>query len=181
MRQNQNNVMVSKRKYIRGIIISVLVTVLLIVAGGAVFFKYADVYGVIAQLSGSKSPVVKLESILKSVMNGYIKELDEETLIDAAIKGMLKAVDDPYTYYLNSDEYDSFFSSKNPTFTGIGVSVDLEAYTDSVLVKEVYKESGAFVAGIKADDRIVAVYAARLTIRTKCLLRQRARKELGLK
>ena len=100
MRQNQNNVMVSKRKYIRGIIISVLVTVLLIVAGGAVFFKYADVYGVIAQLSGSKSPVVKLESILKSVMNGHIKELDEETLIDAAIKGMLKAVDDPYTYYL---------------------------------------------------------------------------------
>lgn len=179
MRQNQNNVMVSKRKYIRGIIISVLVTMLLLVAGGAVFFKYADVYGVIAQLSGNKSPVIKLESILKSVMNGHIKELDEETLIDAAIKGMLKAVDDPYTYYLNSDEYDSFFSSKNPTFTGIGVSVDLEAYTDSVLVKEVYKESGAFVAGIKADDRIVAVNGVRCTADNKDEMLAQAKGEEG--
>lgn len=173
------DIMISKRKYIRGIIIAVLVTVALITAGSAIFLKYADVYGVIAQLSGQKSQTEKLEAILKSVLHGHIEELDEDALVDAAIKGMLSSIGDPYTYYLNSSEYDNLFSSKNPTYTGIGVTVDLNAYDDSVLVNEVYKGSGAFDAGIQVNDRIVAVNGLRCTAENKNEMLELAKGEEG--
>ncbi len=100
-------------------------------------------------------------------MNGHIEELDEEELIDAAIKGMLKAVDDPYTFYLTKDEYDASFSSKNPTFTGIGITVDLQAYEDSILIMDIYEGSNALEVGIQVNDRIVAVDGVRCTADNK--------------
>lgn len=175
----RSDIMISKRKYIRGIIIAVLVTLILIFAGGAIFLKYADVYGVIAQLSGQKSQTEKLEAILKSVVNGHIEELDEDKLVDAAIKGMLSSIGDPYTYYLSSDEYNSQFSSKNPTYTGIGVTVNLVEYDDSVLVSEVNESGGAFDAGIQVNDRIVAVNGMRCTADNKNEMLEQAKGEEG--
>ena len=159
--------MVSKGKYIRGIIISVLSTIVLIALGGFIVARYTNVYDLIAQVSGQNSPTEKLESILKTVVNGHIEELDEEELIDAAIKGMLKAVDDPYTFYLTKDEYDASFSSKNPTFTGIGITVDLQAYEDSILIMDIYEGSNALEVGIQVNDRIVAVDGVRCTVDNK--------------
>ena len=159
--------MVSKGKYIRGIIISVLSTIVLIALGGFIVARYTNVYDLIAQVSGQNSPTEKLESILKTVVNGHIEELDEEELIDAAIKGMLKAVDDPYTFYLTKDEYDASFSSKNPTFTGIGITVDLQAYEDSILIMDIYEGSNALEVGIQVNDRIVAVDGVRCTADNK--------------
>lgn len=171
--------MVSKGKYIRGIITSVLVTVILLVAGSFVFLRYADVYSIIAQISGQGSSTVKLESILKSVVKGHINKLDEEELVDAAIKGMLNAVDDPYTYYLTADEYDSSFASKNPTFTGIGITVNTQDSEDSIIITEIYKGSNASEVGMQVNDEIVAVNGIRCTADNKSELLDNAKGEEG--
>ena len=67
----------------------------------------------------------KITSVMENVLNGYIEELDEETLIDGAMKGMLEAVDDPYTFYLTAEEYENMEASRSPSYTGIGVTVNL--------------------------------------------------------
>ena len=65
--------MVSKGKYIRGIIISVLSTIVLIALGGFIVVRYTNVYDLIAQVSGQNSPTEKLESILLDLIEYLTK------------------------------------------------------------------------------------------------------------
>jgi hypothetical protein len=78
-------------------------------------------------------------------------------LTQAAIRGMLNALGDPYTTYLSPAEINSLDESlKGGDFGGIGVYMVLDPRTKYVLVEPI-EGTPAFRAGIKPGDEIVAV------------------------
>jgi len=91
---------------------------------------------------------------------GYIEELhvggtSAEALRDAAIQGMLDALDDPYTQYYDEATWQALHDAYEQVMVGIGIQF---AKTDEGLrILRVYPDSAAADAGLRAGDIIVRV------------------------
>ena len=53
----------------------------------------------------------------------YYKEVDEEAVINGAINGMIDALEDPYSDYMNQDEASQFNENISSSFQGIGAEI----------------------------------------------------------
>jgi carboxyl-terminal processing protease len=81
--------------------------------------------------------------------------LDAEVLADGAVKGMVEALDDPYTAYLDPTAYELSQKGLEGKFEGIGAYVAAE--DDKIVVIAPVAGSPADEAGIRAGDVILAV------------------------
>ena len=86
----------------------------------------------------------------------YQKELDEGALMDGILKGYVAGLDDPYSYYLNDEEYAALMDKESGKQVGIGVTVQPteDGYLDIVYVEE---GSPAEDGKLMEHDLIVAV------------------------
>ncbi|MBS4194416.1 lmo1851 family serine protease [Lederbergia citri] len=85
----------------------------------------------------------------------YFEKVDHKKLIDGAISGMVKALDDPYSDYMTKEENEKFQESIAASFQGIGAEIQ-EQNGDIVVVSPI-KGSPAEKAGIKPNDKIITV------------------------
>ena len=85
----------------------------------------------------------------------YDGELDDDVMLEGAIKGMTNSLGDPYTVYMNKDEYNKFMESNSGSFMGIGVYIALK--NNEVVVDAPIEGGPAEKAGIKAGDVILKV------------------------
>ena len=46
----------------------------------------------------------RLEDVRKTITDQYYEEVDQDTLVQGAIDGMLASLDDPYTFYYTVDD-----------------------------------------------------------------------------
>jgi hypothetical protein len=87
----------------------------------------------------------------------YGKRTSDTELTQAAIRGMLDSLGDPYTTYLSPKEIQSLEESlKGGDFGGIGVYIVQDPHTKQVLVEPI-DGTPADKAGVKTGDTIVAV------------------------
>jgi len=84
------------------------------------------------------------------------RELNERQLTYSAIRGMLHGLGDPFTRFLDPDEYKKMREENEGNFTGIGAQLDTNK-DGEVYVKEPIDDSPAIRVGIKARDVILAV------------------------
>jgi carboxyl-terminal processing protease len=77
-------------------------------------------------------------------------------LSEGAIKGMVQSLDDPYSAYLNPDEYKLAQSNVQGTFSGIGAQVGLNSENRPVILTP-FENSPAAKAGIETGDIILAI------------------------
>ena len=97
----------------------------------------------------------KIVTTYNDIVNKYYGNLDKESLSDAAVKGMIESLDDPYSNYLDKTESSDFSESLDGSFIGIGVEItDGEEYTTVV---KVYENSPAEKAKVKVGDQIIKV------------------------
>jgi carboxyl-terminal processing protease len=100
---------------------------------------------------------------LRLAQSEYGRQTSNAELTQAAIRGMLNALGDPYTTYLSPAEINSLNESLNGgDFGGIGVYMVLDPRTKYVLVEPI-EGTPAFRAGIKPGDEIVAVESQRIS------------------
>jgi len=85
------------------------------------------------------------------IVDNYYGDLDKEKLIDEAIAGMIGAVDDPYTSYIDNDDSNVFKTSLDGSFEGIGVEV-LNDDDNNIVVHGIIADSPAEKAGIMSGD-----------------------------
>lgn len=87
----------------------------------------------------------------------YVNEgsLDPGKLTQGAIEGLIEALDDPYTYYLDPETYELSLSSLEGSLEGIGAIVAIEDGWPTVVSP--IANSPAEEQGIKAGDRILEV------------------------
>jgi carboxyl-terminal processing protease len=86
----------------------------------------------------------------------YGAEIDERKLTYSAIRGMLSALNDPFTRFLDPEEYKSMREENEGNFTGIGAQLDTNK-DGEVYIKEPLPDTPAMRAGVKANDVIVSV------------------------
>lgn len=90
------------------------------------------------------------------VINNYYETVDKEKLINNAIDGMLKSLDDPYSMYLDKDESENFSISLDGSYKGVGIQVAKEE-NGYIMVTYVFKDSPAESAGLKTNDIIIEI------------------------
>lgn len=84
----------------------------------------------------------------------YVEPIDNGTLIENAIRGMLVRLD-PHSTYMNEREYHDFIEESEGVYAGVGVILDVK--DGSVRVITAVADSPAAKAGIKTGDIISQV------------------------
>jgi carboxyl-terminal processing protease len=88
--------------------------------------------------------------------------VDDEKLMQGAIRGMLEALDDPHTSYLDPAQYETSNAHlQGQEYEGIGAWVDISG--DYLTIISPMPGSPAEDAGLKPDDKIIAINGEDMT------------------
>ena len=102
-----------------------------------------------------------LFQVRDALLTKYDGELDDNSLLEAAIKGMTQSVNDPYTVFMNASEYKAFEDQIEGHFVGIGAQLGIK--DDKITVVSPIEGSPAEKAGLKAGDVILKVDGNEIT------------------
>ncbi len=97
----------------------------------------------------------KLYTIKDKLDRYYLGEIDINKLIDGAAAGMTEAVGDPYTAYMNAEEFKDFYSQTEGNYVGLGIQVGVKE--DKIVVVATFENSPAEKVGILSGDIIESV------------------------
>ena len=103
---------------------------------------------------GKNSPIEKLGRAEIAITNLYVDSVDENKLVEDAIRGMLEKLD-PHSSYATAKETKAMNEPLNGSFDGIGVQFNM--VDDTLLVIQPVVNGPSEKVGIIAGDRIVAV------------------------
>jgi carboxyl-terminal processing protease len=95
-----------------------------------------------------------LADVLERVKHDYVNPVDDHQLLQAAIRGMVSSLD-PYSAYLDGDEYDEIKISSSGQYSGVGIEVSME--DEEVVVVSPFEGSPAAAAGIRTGDVISSI------------------------
>lgn len=104
-----------------------------------------------------KDPYAALEhfgEVFTVVRDSYVLELDNSKLSELALKGMLMKLD-PYSTYLNKEEYERMKKSLEGDFVGIGVYINWS--NGQFTVQRVIKGGPAEEMKMQSEDQIIKV------------------------
>lgn len=104
---------------------------------------------------GDTSKYKYLFSLRDLIYSKYDGEIDDQKLLEGAMKGMAAAVQDPYTVYMTKEEFDTFMESSQGSFYGIGAQLGVR--DNKVTIIAPIEGSPAEKAGLKAGDVILKV------------------------
>ena len=94
----------------------------------------------------------------KAVRNDYLNRTyssDEEAY--KAIREMLKKLDDPYTRFMNPEEFKNMQVETSGELTGVGIQLTQDEKTKKLVVISPIEDTPAFTAGILAKDIITKI------------------------
>lgn len=94
----------------------------------------------------------EVKSLLDKLYDGKI---DENVLVEGAIKGMTSALNDPYTVFMNQKEFESFNQQTEGSYSGVGIQIEVKE--DKIVVLSTFEGSPAKKAGILPGDIIEKV------------------------
>lgn len=99
---------------------------------------------------------LKLFREIEDLMQNYhTKDVDKSALYEGALRGLVQALNDPYSQYMTQQEMEDFSSTVEGTYVGIGVTIDIE--NGKVTVVSAFKGSPAEAAGIRPGDVLVSI------------------------
>ncbi|MGP1575385.1 S41 family peptidase [Selenomonas sp.] len=130
---------------------------LLIVATAFVTFN-ATVFGFYALMGFNDhkvKDVMRFFGALRFIETQYVRDVDYTKLIDGAIAGMVKTLDDPHSIYLDQQMYELMRSHTEGSFGGVGIVMGFK--DNKITVISVMEGTPSETAGIKTGDEIIAV------------------------
>lgn len=92
--------------------------------------------------------------VFERVRSDYVEEVSDQQLIEAAINGMLTALD-PHSSYMNAKSFQDMQVQVQGQFGGLGIEVSME--NGFVKVVSPIDDTPAALAGLKPNDLIVAI------------------------
>jgi len=131
----------------------VLITaVLTFIASTVLYFALGS--NIVYFLSNNQTAdgIAKLNRIDKLVDKYFYGDIDKKEMQDWAYAGYLAGLDDPYTEYISSGEYDSFTETSTGNYTGIGVEVTKNG--EETVISDIFDGTPAEKAGFLPNDII---------------------------
>lgn len=106
----------------------------------------------------------KLKNVLALVKRDFLfEDYTMEDLENGAIRGMLDALEDPYTSYFDAEETEEFLIETEGEYEGVGMYITFGTDIEWPMVLNPIKGSPAYEAGVKAGDYIYSVDGEDLT------------------
>ncbi|RKD21886.1 peptidase S41 [Ammoniphilus oxalaticus] len=105
--------------------------------------------------TASGADLQKINEVYRLIKENYLEDVADEKLIDGAINGMLNALEDPYSVYMDPTSTKEFNDSIHSSFEGIGAEVTLD--NGKVTIVSPFKGSPAEKAGLRPKDQILKV------------------------
>lgn len=144
-----------KKGYGAGIVTGILATVLvsLLLLGG--FKVITNTAGSYASGKVTEKEVSKKLNKLNALIDKYYlyeDEIDTDKLAEGIYSGYTSALGDKYTVYYDEDETKALMESTSGTFSGVGATLTKDADTGYATIVNVYEDSPAEKAGLKAGD-----------------------------
>ncbi len=126
---------------------------------GALLFGFASSSLAQAQQDAEPLPLPLNEvrmftEALDRIRAAYVEEIDDETLLENAIRGMLSGLD-PHSAYMAGSDYDQLQETTTGQFGGLGVEVGRQ--NGYILVISPIDDSPADRAGIQPGDLIIQI------------------------
>lgn len=98
-----------------------------------------------------------LESVYEKLSNSFYEDIDKTKLEEGAIRGMMNSLNDPYTYYMDPEEYNDFTVDVLGNYSGIGLHLLYNVQENKIEVLTPIKDTPSYKADIKTGDYIIAV------------------------
>jgi carboxyl-terminal processing protease len=133
-------------------------TVLVLVFGIFVGISVSLTSSVMAEKKPEESAGIPLNElrnfsdIFARIKTDYVEDVDDKTLLEHAIRGMLSGLD-PHSTYLSPDEYKELKIGTTGKFGGLGIQVGME--DGFVKVISPIDDTPAFHAGLESGDLII--------------------------
>lgn len=95
-----------------------------------------------------------LAEVLERVKQEYVEPVEDRTLIESAVRGMVTDLD-PHSQFLDSEEYEEIRISTTGNYSGVGLEVNMER--GMVQVVAPIEGTPAARAGLRSGDVIVSI------------------------
>ena len=129
-----------------GSIIHIILIILIVLAAEFYFLQ---------QYTGSASNFLRLFKVLQIVEDRYNGEIDRDKLFEGAMKGLVQAVGDPYTVYLDKKSFKNLSEATHGSFGGVGIVYGKR--DNKYVVISALEDGPSAKAGVKAGDVILSV------------------------
>lgn len=107
-----------------------------------------------AQRTINSEAKLKFDDVLELVNNRYVDTVDQDRLIEDAIRGMMKDLD-PHSEYYTADEYRKMNEPLKGNFEGIGIQFNI--IKDTITVVSPISGGPSEKLGIRSGDKIVKI------------------------
>lgn len=136
----------------------VLIAILALAFGGVVGVVLAYTAKPLSIITNTDSPsdIQEVEKIYDNLLSKYFGEIDKQTLSDAAIKGMIEALNDPYSTYIDAENTDDFDEQIYGYYVGVGTEITLND-ENQFEVTNIFENTPATYANIELHDIVVKV------------------------
>ena len=91
------------------------------------------------------------------LLREYVEEPDSTELLEGGVKGMIEALNDPYTAYMTSEEFEDFNKHVSGSFSGIGAEVQIDADEKRLQIVSPLEDSPAWESGVEAGDIVLTI------------------------
>lgn len=131
--------------YAKGIVVGVISTVMvaLMVLVTVMFFNI-----------GNLGNLVQTVRILDRYS---LEPLSLSEKAEGAMTGMVSSLEDPYSYYLNEEDYSDLMEEVSGSYDGLGIYLTTFVDAEYTVVMAPIKGTPAFEAGLQAGDEIVKI------------------------
>lgn len=142
-----------------GILIGVVITLALC----GVFFVSMLLTGTV-RMGGGGADLLdaatqnKIERIDAIIRNNYYKtDVDDDALTEGLYRGMVAALEDPYSEYYSEEELNAVMNQTQGIYYGIGAYIGLDEEMQIAKIVGVFEGSPAEAAGLQEGDLIIEV------------------------
>ncbi len=98
-----------------------------------------------------------VQNLYRTLKDNYDGDLDKDTLVEGAKKGLVEAIGDEYTSYMNTSEATSYRASLEGEISEAGIGVSFAKREDYIRILRTLPDNPARKAGILAGDIIFSV------------------------
>ena len=170
MRDSRNYIFANNKEKRKGILGPIIFGVgLFLLAGGICILSfvagnYAATKGIFlvktpsdqvqstANQLNDKSKYSALFQVRDKLIEKFDGDVDDNKLLEGAIKGMTNSLGDKYTAFMNKEEFDALMKESSGAITGIGVTITSK--DDKLTIIDTIKDAPADRAGLMANDVI---------------------------
>lgn len=99
--------------------------------------------------------LMKVQRAYDLIATGYVEDVPKEELVEGAIQGMLSALDDPYSVYMDEETTKQFSNTLESEYEGIGA--EMSKIEGKIYIISPFKNSPAESAGLKPNDEVLKV------------------------